>query len=85
MSAQPTFPTAPAATSTQAVVLHDKSTGAQGVMVTFSYLEQLTIERQVWEDNAFRTSNEQLYVLLQKCYQFFDKFYIVSALLIEVI
>jgi hypothetical protein len=32
------------------------------------HLEQLVAERQAWEDAAYRTSNEQLYLLLQKCY-----------------
>lgn len=62
---------AAAASSTQAVVQHDTATDAQGVKATYAFLDQLAIERQVWEDNAFRTSNEQLYVLLQKCYQFY--------------
>lgn len=57
--------------STQAVVQHDAATDAQGVKATYAYLDQLVIERQFWEDNALRTSNEQLYVLLQKCYQFY--------------
>jgi hypothetical protein len=28
----------------------------------------MPIEREVWENNAYRTSNDQLYGLLQKCY-----------------
>lgn len=34
-------------------------------------LEQLMLEREQWEDNAYRTSNEQLYALLQRCYQLY--------------
>lgn len=41
---------------------------AQGTKATFAAIEQLVIEREVWQANAFRTSNEQLYALLQKCY-----------------
>jgi hypothetical protein len=57
--------------STQVVVQHDTVTAAQGVKVTYAVLEQLVVDREAWEGNAFRTSNEQLYVLLQKCYQFY--------------
>ena len=40
-------------------------------MSAYAVIENLVIERQVWEDGAYRTSNEQLYVLLQKCYQIY--------------
>lgn len=33
-----------------------------------NYIEQLVLEREVWENTAYRTSNDQLYALLQKCY-----------------
>lgn len=35
---------------------------------TYSFLEQLVVERTLWEQNAYRTSNDQLYELLGKCY-----------------
>jgi hypothetical protein len=35
---------------------------------TYAFLEQLVVERTLWEQNAYRTSNEQLYELLGKCY-----------------
>lgn len=35
---------------------------------TYAFLEQLVEERTLWEQNAYRTSNEQLYELLGKCY-----------------
>lgn len=58
-----------------AVVKSDTSTAtavaAVPVQTAYAVLEQLTVERQVWEDNALRTSNEHLYALLQKCYQFY--------------
>lgn len=57
------------------VVSHDTSTSpamaAQGVKATYAYLEQLVIERELWEQNAYRTSNDQLYALLAKCYQIY--------------
>ncbi len=49
------------------VDLHD-SQAAQAIKVTYAAIEQLVFEREAWEQNAFRTSNEQLYALLQKCY-----------------
>lgn len=53
-----------------AVVLNDTATpaAAQATVNVRHYFEQLSAEREAWELNAFRTSNEQLYVLLQKCY-----------------
>ena len=71
MSAQTTLASANAASSTHAVVLHDNATDAQGASATYAYLDRLVLERESWEVNAFRTSNEQLYVLLQKCYQLY--------------
>ena len=57
--------------SLQTVVSNDSPTAAQsaqGTKVTFAAIEQLVVEREVWQANAFRTSNEQLYALLLKCY-----------------
>ena len=54
-----------------AVVTNDTSTAApsaQGLKATFAAIEQLVVEHDAWKETAFRTSNEQLYVLLQKCY-----------------
>jgi hypothetical protein len=34
-----------------------------------NHFEQLAVEREAWESTVYRTNNEQLYVLLQKCYQ----------------
>lgn len=36
-------------------------------------IEQLAAEREAWQTNAMRTSNEQLYALLQKCYGLYKK------------
>lgn len=57
------------------VVSHDNSASpviaAQGVKATYAYLDQLVMERELWEQNAYRTSNDQLYALLAKCYQMY--------------
>jgi hypothetical protein len=58
-----------AAEVAEVVVQHDTAmqaaaqakSGLQGI-------EQLVIERQVWETTVYRTSNDMLYGLLQKCY-----------------
>ena len=75
MSSSPVLSTANAAEFAQAmpipVVQNDTSaaaTTAQGVKATYAAIEQLVVEHDAWKQTAFRTSNEQLYVLLQKCY-----------------
>ena len=58
----------------QAVVSNDTPTAAQsaqGSKATYAVIEQLVVEREVWQQNAFRTSNEQLYQLLQRCYSLY--------------
>jgi hypothetical protein len=50
------------------VVQHDTAATAQATANVRLHFEQLAAEREAWEVNAYRTSNEQLYVLLQKCY-----------------
>lgn len=59
----------------ETVVLNDNSASpaiaAQSVKATYAYLEQLVTERELWEENAYRTSNDQLYALLAKCYQIY--------------
>jgi hypothetical protein len=73
-----TTTTASSSTTTAAtsVVKNDTATAGTKINATafqtaYDVLEQLTVERQVWEDNVLRTSNEHLYALLQKCYQFY--------------
>jgi hypothetical protein len=34
-------------------------------------LEELIVEKDTWFNNAYRTSNDQLYALLAKCYDFY--------------
>jgi hypothetical protein len=51
------------------VVPHDTVTAsAQAVVNVRQHFEQLVAEREAWQDNAYRASNDQLYALLQKCY-----------------
>jgi hypothetical protein len=57
--------------SLDAVVLNDKQTSVKYVQVTlatYAAIEKLVNERELWQENSYRTSNEQLYVILQKCY-----------------
>lgn len=37
----------------------------------FTGIQQIVIEREVWEATVYRTSNEQLYALLDKCYSYY--------------
>jgi hypothetical protein len=38
---------------------------------TYAYLEGLAVEREAWEETAFRQSNAKLYELLASCYEFY--------------
>lgn len=57
--------------ATAAVVQNDAAAidTAQASISVRNHFEQLAVEREAWENTVYRTSNEQLYVLLQKCYQ----------------
>ena len=48
------------------VVLND--TGNKSNSYKFSFIEQLVLDREAWENTVARTSNEQLYKLLARCY-----------------
>ena len=50
-------------------VVSNDSTALQASVNVRNHFEQLTLEREAWENNVYRTSNEQLYAILQKCYQ----------------
>ena len=56
----------------ETVVLNDTLTGAQvavqGLTAGRNNIEQLVIEAEIWQNTAFKTSNDQLYGLLAKCY-----------------
>jgi len=57
--------------SSDAVVLNDTQTSVKSVQVTvatYAAIEKLVNEREMWQENSYRTSNEQLYAILQNCY-----------------
>lgn len=56
-------------TAAAPVVQHDTAIASpQTVVNVRQHFEQLVAEREAWQDNAYRASNDQLYALLQKCY-----------------
>ncbi len=57
-----------AVTNNSSVVLKDKVTTANE---TTNYVSKLVSTRIEWENNAYRKSNEQLYVLLANCYRMY--------------
>ena len=64
----------------EAVVQHDTAVQAAAqVKAGFQGIEQLVIEREVWETTVYRTSNDQLYGLLQKCYALYKRMEGMSA------
>jgi len=62
----------PVVADANAVVLHDiaavNSATQQPSFSAYKELEALANAKNDWENNAYRTSNDQLYGLLQKCY-----------------
>ena len=56
-------------TSAATVVSNDTqaATAVQGNKSVASVLEQLVLDREAWEQNSYRTSNDQLYGLIQRC------------------
>lgn len=78
-SSLPTAQTATATPSNDAVqdasnvVRHDSAASDQAqakspTKTGYASIEQLVLEREVWEQSVYRTSNDMLYGLLQKCY-----------------
>lgn len=58
----------------QSVVQHDTAAQAGAQFKSdIASIEQLVIERQVWETTVYRTSNDMLYGLLQKCYALYKR------------
>ena len=58
----------------QSVVQHDTAAQAGAKFKSdIASIEQLVIERQVWENTVYRTSNDMLYGLLQKCYALYKR------------
>lgn len=64
--------TTQSAATAQPVVQNDASaTAEKALKATYALIEQMAVEREVWQENAFRKSNEQLYSLLERCYQYY--------------
>ena len=64
----------------ETVVQHDTAVQtADQVKAGFQGIEQLVIEREVWETTVYRTSNDMLYGLLQKCYALYKRMEGMSA------
>lgn len=57
---------------TNAAVVVTKVTG-DALSANYKRIEQLVIEREVWEGGVMRISNEQLYALLAKCYSLYGE------------
>ena len=58
------------------VVSHDNYTDAPAQPKqpsAYQRLENLIVQRQVWEDEVFRASNDRLYSILQDCYALYVK------------
>ena len=56
------------------VVSHDipaAATVPSPPLTTYQRLENLMVQRQVWEDEIFRASNDRLYSILQDCYSLY--------------
>jgi hypothetical protein len=74
LSASPVFNAVEAlanlpAVTAATVVQHDPVIASPQALVNVRrHFEQLVAEREAWQDNAYRASNDQLYALLQKCY-----------------
>ena len=60
-----TTPTADAASVAPPVSATKSNQTAYGL------IEQLAADRKAWQEGAFRTSNEQLYVILRDCYKMY--------------
>jgi len=62
-------------TLTQPVVLNVTANAgvvsAQVSSTTYAKIEQLVLEREFWQENAYKTSNDQLYSLLTRCYEYY--------------
>lgn len=64
----------------QAVVQHDTAARATSQFkADIVSIEQLVIERETWENTVYRTSNDMLYGLLQKCYALYKRMEGMSA------
>ena len=57
---------------TNAVNKDDKA-DAVDTLVAMKELEQLVADREHWQDTAFKTSNDILYGILERCYEYYHK------------
>jgi hypothetical protein len=58
----------------QNVVSHDNAATTQAKPTTiYQQLDNLIVQRQVWEDEVFRASNDRLYSILRDCYALYVK------------
>jgi hypothetical protein len=61
-------------TNAAAVVQNDNNIAAAAAhAANYKRIEQLIVEREVWEQGVFRTTNEQLYALLAKCFALYNE------------
>ena len=65
--------TATATAAVAVVVSHDVSAAPAAQPTIYQRLENLMVQRQVWEDEIFRASNDRLYSILQDCYALYVK------------
>lgn len=79
VSAQDRVQVAPASNAAASVGLTDTANAVSESKAVYGYegiykqIDQLVAEREMWEQGALRTSNEQLYALLAKCYSFYKE------------
>lgn len=60
--------------ATATVVQNDNNNAAAAAYVAnYKRIEQLIVEREVWEQGVVRTTNEQLYALLAQCYELYGE------------
>ena len=60
--------------ATATVVQNDTNNAAAAAHAAgYKRIEQLIVEREVWEQGVVRTTNEQLYALLAQCYALYGE------------
>lgn len=62
----------PAATVVLNDTLTDAQIAVQGLTAGRNTIEQLVLEAEVWQNTAFKSSNDQLYGLLARCYSLYQ-------------
>lgn len=51
----------------------DNKVDAIDTLLAMGELEKLVADREHWQDTAYKTSNDMLYGILQRCYAYYDK------------